>query len=312
MSLRTLPPERGQEHTLYPQAALALRLGLGILFIIGGTFKLSKALDPAHADALVALYVSDKGYINAFFLDYLFEGALGTVLTPWIFLTALSTFELLSGIALIAGFLIRPLSLIFGLMLWSFVFALPVTTSPGATIAEPTYLAPAMFVQIRDIGLSGLFFVLYNLGSGTLSLDRRLNVSQPETTASWDHLGLLLRLSLGVIFLVGGFFVGMPNIKDFGVPGLLLAVVGLIMVGGTGVRAAAAALLAVMLWYIAGKISLDTSLLANLNAFKREIALAAGSAVLVALSGGRLFTVTETLRRLRPASRAPELHAKHA
>ncbi|MEM7024512.1 MAG: DoxX family membrane protein [Pseudomonadota bacterium] len=281
----------GNERAFYQQAALALRVGFGLLFIIGGLSKLSQALDPARAEALVALYVSGKGYINSFFLQYLFEGALGAVMTPWLFLTALSTFELLSGIALVAGFLVRPLCVLYGLMLWSFVFSLPVTTSPGAAVAEPTYLAPALFVQVRDVGLSGLFFVLYNLGSGVWSLDQRLGLPQPDRPFSWEPLGLLFRLSLGVIFLVGGFFAGMPNIKDFGVPGVLLAIIGLMMVSGIGVRFAAAGFLAVMLWYVGHSISPEVSVLANLNGFKREIALLAASGVLFMFGGGRLFTL---------------------
>ena len=293
------PTPTGSEHELYDRLSLALRIGLGILFVVGGTFKLSSALDPSRADALVALYISDKGYINTFFLDYLFEGVLGNLLTPWLFLTALSAFELLSGIALIAGFMVRPLSLVYGLLLWTFVFSLPVTTSPGATVGEPTYMAPAMFVQIRDIGLSGLFFLLYNLGSGRYSLDQHLGLPQPERAISWDHLGLLLRVSLGVIFLVGGFFSGMPNIKDFGVPGLLLALIGLAMVAGVGARVAGGLFLAVIAWYIVSKISLDKSLLINLNAIKREIAFIPAAGILALLDGGRLFSLHNASRWLR-------------
>ena len=290
-TLNALPRGNQHDQALYDQLALALRLGLGILFITGGCWKLSRAIDPASADALVALYISDKGYINSFFLNYLFDGALGFLLSPWLFLTALSTFELLSGIALVAGFLVRPLSLIYGLLLWSFVFSLPVTTSPGASIADPTYMAPAMFVQIRDIGLSGMFFVLYNLGSGAFSVDQRLALRQPDHAASWDHLGLLLRLSLGVIFVIGGFFAGMPNIKDFGVPGFILAVAGLAMMLGVGVRLGAAVFLAVMLYYMASKLSFDKGLLDNLNAVKREIAFVPAAVILALMDGGRLFSL---------------------
>ncbi|MGI9437537.1 MAG: DoxX family membrane protein [Geminicoccaceae bacterium] len=295
-----------KEESLYSQLALSLRVGLGILFVVGGTFKLSRALDPAAADALVALYVSDKGYINTFFLNYLFEGALGAILSPWLFLTALSTFELLSGIALIAGFLVRPLSLIYGLLLWSFVFSLPVTTSPGASINEPTYMAPAMFVQIRDIALSGLFFILFNLGSGTKALDHHLTLPQPKRVIPWDNLGLLLRLSLGVIFLIGGFFAGMPNIKDFAVPGILLVLVGLAMVLGIGVRGAAAIFLMVILYYIGTKASVEQSLVGNLNAIKREIAFLPASAGLLALGGGRLFTIQNLFERFGVRRQAAE------
>lgn len=86
-------------------------------------------------------------------------------------LISLSTFELLSGVALVAGFLVRPLALFYGFLLWSFVIALPTHTVPGVGIETKTYMAPAILVQIRDITLSGLMFVLYNLGAGARSLD---------------------------------------------------------------------------------------------------------------------------------------------
>ena len=84
-------------------AALWLRLGLGAVFAIGGWSKLSQLIDPLRMQAIVDNYMGTKGYINAFFAEYLFEGPLGTVLSPWGFLTTLSAFELLSGIALMAA-----------------------------------------------------------------------------------------------------------------------------------------------------------------------------------------------------------------
>ncbi len=302
--LDSMMPPSGKEESLYDTLALALRLGLGILFITGGVFKLSRALDPAMAQDLVALYISDKGYINAFFLSYLFDGPLGYVLSPWLFLTSLSAFELLSGIALIAGVIVRPLSLIYAFLLWSFVFSLPVTTSPGASIDDPTYMAPAMFVQIRDIALSGVFFILYNIGSGARALDHALGLKQPDGVMPWDNLGLLMRLSLGVVFVIGGFFAGMPNIKDFGAPGVLLALTGLALVFGIGVRAVAGIFLVVLIYYIGTKISLEQSLVMNFNAIKREIAFLPAAGGLLVLGGGRLFTLESLLQHVGFAKRA--------
>ena len=75
--------------------------------------------------------------------------------------------------------------------------------------------ASAEFVQIRDIALSGFFFVLYNLGPGARSLDSR-RYALPETLGrDWEPLSrLLLRLSLGIAFLVGGLFAGYDNDDD--------------------------------------------------------------------------------------------------
>jgi hypothetical protein len=73
--------------------AVVLRSGLGLVMFSGGLHKLLQAFDPARRDAFVERYLSAEGYINQFFATYLFEGALGTVLTPWLFLTILSGFE---------------------------------------------------------------------------------------------------------------------------------------------------------------------------------------------------------------------------
>ena len=114
--------------------AFILRLSLGAVFIIGGWWKLSRAIDPAAAEALVERYMAPNGYINAFFADYLFNGLILEVLDPLIFLTLLSTFELVAGVALVVGIFVRSLSFVFGFLLWSFVVALPVITDPGAGV----------------------------------------------------------------------------------------------------------------------------------------------------------------------------------
>ena len=128
--------------------ALLLRIGLGSVFVIGGWSKLSQLLDPARSEAIVALYTGPKDYINTFFLEYLFGP--NSWLSPWGFLTTLSTFEFISGVALLVGFLVRPLALLYGFLLWTFVFSLPVVLTPGVAVAEKTYLAPALLVQIRQ------------------------------------------------------------------------------------------------------------------------------------------------------------------
>ena len=286
--------------------ALALRTGLGLVFVIGGWNKLSQLLDPAREAAIVATYTSPHGYINAFFQDYLFDGVLGHLVTPWGFLTALSTFELVGGLALVAGLLVRPLALIFGLMLWTFVMALPVSTVPGVDlVGVTTYHSPAILVQIRDIAMSGLMFVLYCTGPGLLAADARLFARAPaRPPVDWDALGLLLRLSVAAPLVVGGVFAGFDHIQSFATHPVVLTVIGVAAAGSIAPRVTGAAVVAVMLWFIATKVGFDKSLIANLNGFKRELALLAAGAVLSYAGGGARFAVSPVAdgRHGRPPS----------
>ncbi|MEQ8825888.1 MAG: L,D-transpeptidase family protein [Filomicrobium sp.] len=281
--------------------ALILRVGLGLVFVIGGWSKLSQLLDPARSDAIVALYTGPAGYINTFFLEYLFSD--GAWFTPWAFLTFLSTFELLSGVAFLVGFLVRPLALIYGFLLWTFVFSLPVVLTPGVAVSEKTYLAPALLVQVRDITLSGMMFVLFNLGAGARSLDARLfGQSVLKPTVEWPQLGLLLRLSLAVTLLVGGFFAGMANIKTFGMPALLMIAAGIaLLVEGRAARVAGGVVIVMMLIYMLGKLSFDKSLIGNLNAIKREFALIAAGLVIALRGAGDFYTVPALWEKISKA-----------
>lgn len=286
------------ERHIHASMALILRLGLGLVFIIGGTSKLSQLLDPAQQEQILASYWGTSGYVNQFFIDFMFDGTL----SPWWFLTTLSTFELLSGLALVAGLAVRPLSLIYGFLLWTFVIALPVLTVPGVESDVSTYRAPALFVQIRDVALSGMMFVLYVLGSGSFSLDRgQFNQNAVRPQADWNALGLLLRLSLAAPLIIGGFFYAMPNISSFATPFWVLLPLGVLLVAGVGLRFVGSATSLVMLWAMSQKLSLDASLIANLNGFKREFAFLAGGMVLAVWGGGASHTVHSAVHRLKSA-----------
>ena len=278
--------------------ALFLRLGLGTLFVIGGSNKLSQLLDPSRETAIVTAYTSPHGYINQFFDDYLFSGRFGDWLDPWTFLTALSTFELAAGVALIAGILVRPLALVFAFMMWSFVFALPVVTAPGVTVTVDTFTAPAMLVQIRDIALSGMMFVLFNLGSGAFSIQHRvLGPGNDQRVVDWNSLGLLLRLSIAAPLLVGGAFAGLSGIQTFGAPGWVLFLVGILLASGTAVRVMGAVVAGLMVFYVGQKLNLDNSAIANLNGFKREVPFLAAGVVLFFAGGGSKFVAFDYVMR---------------
>ncbi len=277
--------------------ASLLRIGLGIVFIIGGFNKLSQLLDPERTNAIVGSYTGGKGYINEFFMNFLFSG--NSFMTPWGFLTALSTFELISGVALVIGLMVRPLALIYAFLLWTFVFSLPVVTTPGVESNINTYTSPAMFVQIRDIALSGFMFVLLILGSGRYSADSVIMTNGVNTEhANWENLGLLLRLSLAAPLIIGGLFGGYAQIATFATYQPILFLLGALLIAGIRSREAAAAVVLVMLWFMFTKLNMDKSVIANLNGFKREFAFIAAALVIVLRGSGSAYTPTDVMRRI--------------
>lgn len=277
--------------------SMLLRIGLGLVFVIGGTSKLSLLLSAEASGGMVANYLGTTGYINTVFQDYLFTGVAGKFLTAWGFLTALSTFELFSGICLIVGFLVRPLALVYAFLLWTFVIALPVMTVPGETIDVKAYTSPALFVQVRDVALSGMMFVLFFLGAGRYSIDHKR--VPHDVTVPWDTCGTILRLSLGVALLVGGLFHGYGSIATWATAPAILVVVGLALMLGNNIvsRVAGGIAIAIMVWFIANKLNADKSIIANLNGFKREFALAACGGALAAYGGSQRFTAPDLYKR---------------
>jgi len=279
--------------------ALLLRLGLGAVFVVGGWAKLSRLLGPAKSDAILTEYLGPLGYINTLFQDFLFSDRLPIGLTPWGFMTALSGFELVSGLMLMAGLLVRPLAVFWALLLWSFVPSLPVVTTPGVALAAATYTSPAMLVQIRDIGLSGLFFVLYQLGAGRASVDAHLFHLPAQRAVNWDALGLLLRISLGVVLLTAGAFHGYAKVTTFGMPAWLLMPVGLGLMAGVQTRWFGAAAAAMMAVYMAQKLGGATSVLGYLNGIKREFGFLAAGACLALAGGGQAWRLGQAPAALR-------------
>ena len=123
----------------------------------------------------------------------------------------------------------------------------------------------------------------------------------------WNNLGLLLRLSLALPLLVGGAFAGLDHIQSFAATPWLLVPLGVLIAAGAGGvsgRAASLATALVMLWFMATRVSLDATLIANLNAFKREFALLAAAGVLAYAGGGARFSWRGAVSALRPPSPA--------
>lgn len=284
----------------YAWVAFWLRIGLGSVFIIGGIAKLERLLNPDKAFGIVTEYVGPLGYINETFMKWLFSGNFPAWFTPWSFLTTLSAFELISGMMLVAGLLIRPLAVFWALLLWSFIFSLPVVTTPGIALTSPTYTSPAMFVQVRDIALSGFFFVLYFIGAGKYSVDANFFKLPASQLQAWDNAGLLLRASLAVVLLIGGLFHGYGKIMSFGMPALLLNILGLgVIAGGVLTRFSAACICALLLWYLASKLGDAKSVIGYFNSVKREFGLLSAAGIVSVLGGGQYFAIQNSWKSLR-------------
>ncbi|MCW8876981.1 MAG: DoxX family membrane protein [Kangiellaceae bacterium] len=270
--------------------ALILRLGLGLVFVIGGWSKLSLLLNESTQAGMVASYLGSAGYVNQLFQDYLFAN---DRFTPWGFLTILSAFELITGVMFLGGVLIKPLSLFYAFLLWTFVVALPVETVTQIDTEIKTYNSPALFVQVRDVALSGLMLVLFNLGAGKNSLDSKY--FNQSLNRDWGSLGLLIRFSIALVFVVAGFFGMYPKIQTFDANLFLLATLSLLLVFSNGrlFRVAAAMAAVIIFGFIMNKIAVDKSLIANLNSFKRELGLLAATIIMSWVGSGSKFTLRD-------------------
>lgn len=103
--------------------------------------------------------------------------------------------------------------------------------------------------------------------------------------------GALLGLSLGLPLLVGGLFHGLGHIATWGMPAWVLIPVALALLLNVGARWAGGAVVLIMLWFMVSSFGLDRSLIANMNAVKREYAFLAAGLLLAFCGGGRLFSV---------------------
>jgi hypothetical protein len=143
--------------------------------------------------------------------------------------------------------------------------------------------------------------------------ERLFGASATRDPLHWNPLGLLLRLSIALPLLVGGAFAGYGQIQTFKAPGLLLLVLALPLLLNAGVRPAAVGVMLLMPWFSVQQFELDRGLIANMNAFKRELAILAGALVLAAVGGRRSFSILRPrevwLNLVQPGRRDSRHHA---
>jgi uncharacterized membrane protein YphA (DoxX/SURF4 family) len=147
-----------------------------------------------------------------------------------------------------------------------------------------------------------MFFMLFIIGAGSYSVDRRwIGDEATRSSLNWDQGGLLVRLSVAFPLLVGGAFHGEASIQTFGMPSWMLLLIAIPLILNVGARWAGVATVLVIAWFIASSFDASRSLIANMNAAKREYAFLAASVVLGFCGGGRLFSIRsgrEGLKRL--------------
>ena len=91
-----------------------------------------------------------------------------------------------------------------------------------------------------------------------------VNANTTHQTA-WDNLGLLLQLSLGFMLLIGAFYSSFDDIMTFVTQSWILLIAGLLLFSGIKVQESAFVTMAIMLWYVMTKLTLDKSFIDNLN-----------------------------------------------
>jgi uncharacterized membrane protein YphA (DoxX/SURF4 family) len=78
---------------------------------------------------------------------------------------------------------------------------------------------------------------------------------------------------------------------------------------GLFTRQAGAAIVLIMIWFMATKINADKSLIANLNGFKREFAFLAAGIVIALRGSGTYYTPSDIANRIRYSLGGPKIGA---
>lgn len=278
------------------EIAQILRLGLGLTLIGAGWAALQAArAGPLTPEALWHHFGMSGEIADS--LTTLFFEWLG-LLTPEAFLAFAGGLGLVGGLAVLAGLLTRPVAGLFGL-----AYAVPWLA--GLFDALPwiwqgddySFLAPS-FLALREPGIALLFLVLFNLGSGTNSLDNRFRLAWtiPQGTR-WDTIAVQLRLALSLML----FSVGLAPVL-FGevlspVPWYGVLFTGVLVFFGLIPRVSGLAVLVILLWGIGAALH-------GVSTFSGLVAALSPDAAF--LGAAAVFTLAGSGERWKPKIRLTE------
>ena len=276
-----------------------LRLGLGLALIgVGLNFTSISTADNFGVAAFWAAF-GESGLLTQVLTPGLFEaGGLGTYLTPALALEIASYFCFAAGAALILGLLVRVFSFLFALIYFvpwiiSLIEAVPFVFNIGdfGSLAAST-------LTIRDVSMSLLFLVLFNLGSGAMSLDFKIGL--PGTgpgRVRWDAVAIKIRLPLAFLFLgaaASDLTFGVPVYYTF--PYLTLAI-GVVIFFGLAPRLSGALALGVIGWHLWVVLVQVSSFGAAMDVVLPEAPFVAAAIVFMLAGGGDLLKPNIKLTR---------------
>lgn len=267
VSTRSLRPARR-----WDTGVGVLRVGLGLVFIIGGLKLVAPTLfGLAGREALAASFTDPTTGFIAPWLAERISGDLGIAVSTFLFAQGIA--EMILGLFLVAGVGTRMVALNAAVMFWLFTVAAP---EAGAVRLG------------RDVALAAVAVALVGTGGGRGSFDWR-RAKRPEPPAPRRDLALLLiRLGLAYTLLTAGVFTGgnFDNLLNTTLPVPLVVLLGLTLAAGVGPRWVMIPV-AVWLVYLLPTELADHQLFSGLDTVKREIGLSVAALLYIAAGPDR-------------------------
>lgn len=278
------------------EIAQILRLGLGLTVLGAGWAALQATRAGEVTAEAVWLHFGISGELaetlTAFFFEWL------GLLSPPALLAFCGGLGLVGGLAVLAGLLTRPVAGFLGIFYFLPWFAGLVDAVPWIWQGDDySFLAPGV-MALREPGIALLFLVLFNLGSGTNSLDNRFRLSWaiPQGT-TWDTVAVQLRLALALMLLSAGLAPVLFGESLSPVPWYGILFTGALVFFGLIPRASGVAALAILLWGIGAALH-------GASSFSQVVAALTPNAAF--LGAAAIFTLAGSGERWKPKIRLTE------